>query len=225
MRAGSRADLGAVLGHPAERRPDVVRGLGKPVLRRLAVVDADDDAAGPLAERAADTVVGVDAEHHVAAAVEVDVDRQRLGGVRALGPVEADADRPVGAWNVAVLDAPDGDTGGLHAHDQIVEALPHLGERAFLDRRHLNRVELVAERLNLRMQSHDDPSRVLVWPWLILTRTSHHGHGLRRGIARSIRLVYDPVVSAGGARRPCSGQRAVQRVNSMRAAMRSVTCK
>ena len=76
--------------------------------------------------------------------------------------------------NVAVLDPADLDARRLQAHDQIVEGLPHLVERPFRDRRHLDRVDLVAERLNLRMQSHDLPSRVLVWPWRILARISHH---------------------------------------------------
>ena len=105
--------------------------------------------------------MGLDAEHHVAAAVVVDVDRQRLGGVRALGPVEADADRPVGAGDIAVLDPADVDARRLRGHDQVVEALPDLVERTLRERRHLDRVDFVAVHLNLRMQCHDPPSPVL----------------------------------------------------------------
>ncbi|CAL5087973.1 unnamed protein product [Urochloa decumbens] len=93
---------GGVGGHPAQRLPGVVVGGGERVLGREAVLDGDDDGAGPRGERGEVPVEdevegGVEAE---AAAVEVDEDRELVAGYNAVDSglfgcrreVEADGD-------------------------------------------------------------------------------------------------------------------------------------
>ena len=90
---GVGAQAGGVPGDPAGRGVAVLQRGGEAVLRRKPVVHGGHQAAGVMAEIAADIVVGVEVAADPAAAVDVDQDRQRASA-RVVGFVDAHAERP-----------------------------------------------------------------------------------------------------------------------------------
>ena len=80
---GVGAERGRVGGEPADRAGRVLEPGRERRLGREPVVDADDDRARRVGERAHDGVEGVDRAEHPAAAVQVDDERQRAVALRA----------------------------------------------------------------------------------------------------------------------------------------------
>ncbi|CAL5081811.1 unnamed protein product [Urochloa decumbens] len=141
------AGSGGVGGHPAQRLPGVVVGGGERVLGREAVLDGDDDGAGPRGEGGEVPVEdevegGVEAE---AAAVEVDEDRELVAGYNTVvgsglfgcrREVEADGDVG-GDGKVLGGDA----RGGVHGGRDGVGAEVALHAAALVDADELRHLE------------------------------------------------------------------------------------
>ena len=141
------AERTGVLGEPGDRRLAVIERGREGVLRREAVVEADDERAGRVRESSADPVVGVDPHEHPAAAVEVRDHRQRVGvGARRV------AASPQGSGvgvELAVLDARHGlgRAGAGFGEDDHV--LAQLVQRLVAERRQVEargRVEVGLQR-------------------------------------------------------------------------------
>ena len=74
-------------------------------------------------------VVGMEAEHDIAAAVEVDVDGQRLLRRCADGPIDADWNRPVRPRDLAIFDLADLGPGLRKSKDERIEVLANIVDR------------------------------------------------------------------------------------------------
>ena len=107
------AKVGAVVAGPDHGGVGVLGGGGELVLRREAVVDGGDDAAGLVGELAADSVDHPKIADDPAAAVVVDDDAG--AGFVVDGPVDADGYAAAGAGNGVVEDLADSGGGGFGA--------------------------------------------------------------------------------------------------------------
>ena len=140
----------ALADHPVERGPGVVARRRARVLGRQAVVDRDDDDAGPGAELPAQRVVAVEVADDPPAAVVVD---EAAGHALPAGAVHPDRYRAIGPGDGPVLHRSDLGLAGS-GHRERLAGLTHLRGRLLGERRRLQQGERIQDDLDLRVDGH-----------------------------------------------------------------------
>jgi hypothetical protein len=146
-----RADLVRVLGDPAHRRVAVVDRRREGMLRCQPVANHDDQRAGRVGQAPADAIGGVDGAQDPAATEEVEQRGQRpLAG----GPVQPQRELAARPGNRQVGHLIDGLRLAPALPDRGKIRGPGFGERHGVQRRNIVALTLVADRLQLRVEGH-----------------------------------------------------------------------
>src|ERR1039457_1421319 len=151
------ADLIRVLGDPAHRRVAVVDRRREPVLGGQPVTSHDDQRAGGVGQAAADAVGRVDGAEDPAAAEEIEQRGQRpLAG----GPVQPQRQLAAGPGDLQIGDLVDGLRLAPPGPGRGKVGGPGVGERHGVERRNVVTLALVAYRLQLRVEGHSSQDKL-----------------------------------------------------------------